>query len=66
MTHLTISPDDETIRQMRELAELWGLPEIRHNTAVVSRCVERVWMLEIGTDRMKEEEKNSGSIDNTG
>lgn len=66
MTHLTISPDDETIRQMRELAELWGLPEIRHNTAVVSRCVERVWMLEIGTDRMKEEEQNSGSIDNTG
>ncbi|MBK8990123.1 MAG: hypothetical protein IPM39_29350 [Chloroflexi bacterium] len=36
---------------MRELAELWGLPEVRHNTPVISRCVERIWLMEIGKDK---------------
>lgn len=40
--------DDKTIEQMKELAEIWGLPEVRHHAAVISRCVERVWWQEIG------------------
>lgn len=46
MKHITTSLDDETVRQMRELAELWGLPEIRHNMQVIARCVERVYQQE--------------------
>lgn len=56
--------DDEVIEQMRQLARCWGLPEIRHNTAVIARCVERVWMLEIGyKEYSRVEEQNMGSVD---
>lgn len=48
MKQISISLDDETIKQMQDLALLWGLPEVRHNTPVISRCVERVWMTVIG------------------
>lgn len=66
MRHLTTSIDDETDRQIKELADLWGLPDIRHASQVISRCVERVWMLEIGDDQYRNtEEQNSRSIDNT-
>lgn len=43
MIQISIQLDDETARQMKELAERWGLPEQRYNTAVVARCVERVY-----------------------
>lgn len=33
---------------MKQLAELWGLPEKRHNSAVIARAVERVWQAYIG------------------
>ncbi|MBK8990170.1 MAG: hypothetical protein IPM39_29585, partial [Chloroflexi bacterium] len=45
MKQIGINLDEETIKQMRELAELWGLPEVRHNTPVISRCVERIWLM---------------------
>lgn len=48
MKQIGINLDDETIKQMQELAEKWGLPDVRHNTAVISRCVERIWFQEIG------------------
>lgn len=54
MKHISISMDDETIKQMKELAQKWGLPDTRHNTAVVSRCVERIWLQEIEIPRQKE------------
>ena len=54
MKHISINMDDETIRQMKELAEKWGLPNERYNTAVVSRCVERVWSQEIGISEPKD------------
>lgn len=54
MKQISISMDDETIKQMRELAEKWGLPETRHNTAVISRCVERIWVQEIDIPRQNE------------
>lgn len=50
MKQISIWVDDETIKQMQDLAELWGLPEVRHNTPVISRCVERVWTLQIGVN----------------
>ena len=42
---------EETARQMADLAELWGLPRIRHNTAVIERTVALAYMLEIGYDK---------------
>lgn len=50
MKQIGINLDDETIKQMQELAERWGLPDVRHNTAVISRCVERVWQQVIGIE----------------
>lgn len=35
--------DDETFKQMKDLAELWGLPPVRHATQVIAACVDRVW-----------------------
>lgn len=35
--------DDETTRQMKDLAELWDLPPVRHATQVIATCVDRVW-----------------------
>lgn len=35
--------DDETIRQMKDLAELWNFPPVRHATLVIASCVDRVW-----------------------
>lgn len=65
MKQISINIDDETVEQMSKLAELWGLPEVRHNSAVVMRCVERVWMVEMGVKEYREDQpENSGSIDN--
>ena len=56
MKQISINMDDETVRQMRELAQKWGMPDARYNTAVVARCVERVWLQEIGTDKPMDDE----------
>lgn len=48
MKQISIQLDDETTEQMKQLAAKWGLAEQRHNTAVVTRAVQLVWMLEIG------------------
>ena len=64
MRTISISFDEETTRQMRELAELWGLPEVRHNSPVISRCVERVWQQLIG-GKLIDENSNVSSLDNT-
>lgn len=58
MKQISINMDDETIKQMRELADKWGLPETRHNTAVVSRCVERIWLQEIGSERQEDNQQS--------
>lgn len=66
MKKISIHLDDETVEQMQQLAHRWGLPDVRHNTAVIQRCVERVWMLEMGTDELKDrDQQNLGSIDTT-
>ena len=33
--------DNETIRQATELAKKWGMPSVRHISAVTSRAIER-------------------------
>ncbi len=38
---------------MADLAEHWGLPTQRHNTAVIERAVAMVHMLEIGYDEYR-------------
>ena len=35
---------------MADLAAHWGLPRIRHNTAVLERAVSLAYMLEVGYD----------------
>ena len=42
MRQISIQLDAETIQQIADLAEWWGLPSTRHNTPVISRIVERV------------------------
>lgn len=64
MKQIGINLDDETIRQIRELALLWGLPDIRHNTDVVRRCVERVWMAEIGSEMDYKQDIQKKDLDN--
>ena len=44
MKPMSLRIPDETARQMADLAAQWGLPTIRHNTPVLTRCVERVWL----------------------
>jgi predicted transcriptional regulator len=56
MRKITVSLDDKTTHQMQELAERWGLPEVRHNSAVITRCVDWIWQQEIG-----EEEAEKGT-----
>ena len=48
MKQISIQITDITARQMAVLAEHWGLPPQRHNTAVVERAVATIHLLEIG------------------
>ena len=43
----------ETSRQIADLARQWGLPEIRHTTAVVERAVALAYMLEVGCEEYR-------------
>ena len=58
MKQISIQITDETARQMTQLAEKWGLPPQRHNTAVIERTVATIFMLELGyaeyTQRLEE------------
>ena len=63
MKQISIQITDETARQIARLAACWGLPEVRHNTAVVERAVATVFMLEIGCEEYNarlEEMKREG------
>lgn len=50
MPQISVQITDETARQIADLAQHWGLPRIRHNTAVIERTVALAYMLEIGYD----------------
>ena len=48
MKQISIPITDLTARQMASLAQRWGLPDKRYNTAVIERAVTTIFMLEIG------------------
>lgn len=48
MKQISIQITNETARQISFLAELWGHPRQRHNTAVIERAINTVYMLEYG------------------
>ncbi len=50
MPQISIQITKETARQMADLAAHWGLPRVRHNTAVLERAVALAYMLEVGYD----------------
>lgn len=54
MRQISIQVTDETARQMADLAVQWGLPRVRHNTAVIERAVALAYMLEIGYDKFQQ------------
>jgi hypothetical protein len=64
MRNVTTTFDDKTLRQMQDLAEHWGLPEVRHINAVVSMCVERVWQQEIGEEGEEKRPISKLRVDN--
>ena len=48
MKQISIQIADETARQIAWLAEYWGYAPQRHNTAVIERAVNTLYMLEAG------------------
>lgn len=48
MKQISIQITNETARQIAFLAQLWGYPEQRHNTAVIERAINTIYMLEFG------------------
>jgi hypothetical protein len=61
MNQFSYQADDETLRQIAQLAEWWGLPTIRHNTPVIARCVERVFNAESAKRELAEFDKLQNS-----
>lgn len=54
MKQISIQITDETARQIAQLAQQWGYPPQRHNTAVIERAVNTLFMLEIGCDEYRD------------
>ena len=46
MKKISVQLNAETIRQMEQLASLWGLPPQRHSTAVIERSLATVFMFD--------------------
>jgi predicted DNA-binding protein len=49
----SIQLTDETRRQIEDLATKWGLSTTRNATEVITRCIERVWTVELASDRYR-------------
>jgi hypothetical protein len=65
MKHLTVDIDKETARQIARLAQIWGLPKTRHNSPVISRCVERIYKTEVAKQELDKFDRaiNNNSVD---
>jgi len=50
MKQISIQITNETARQIAFLAKLWGYPTQRHNTAVIERAINTIYMLEYGCE----------------
>ncbi len=48
MRQISVQIADETARQIAWLAEYWGYAPQRHNTAVIERAINTLYMLEAG------------------
>ncbi len=48
MKQISIQITSETARQIAFLAQHWGYPDQRHNTAVIERAINTIYMLEYG------------------
>lgn len=46
---ISIQISEETARQIEFLATRWGEPAVRHNTPVITRCVERSFLAEVAS-----------------
>ncbi len=61
MKQISIQITDETARQIAFLAKYWGYPEQRHNTAVIERAINTIYMLEYGTEAYKRRLQEMGA-----
>lgn len=61
MKQISIQITDETARQIARLADCWGYPPQRHNTAVVERAINTVFMLEIGCEEYNRRLREMGA-----
>jgi len=61
MKQISIQIADETARQIASLAKYWGYPTQRHNTAVIERAINTIYMLEYGTEEYKQRLKEMGA-----
>jgi hypothetical protein len=66
MKQISIQIADETARQIAHLAELWGYPGQRHNTAVIERAVNTLYMLEYGCEAYRNRLHELGANPNPG
>ncbi|MBE2200402.1 MAG: hypothetical protein IAE79_17435 [Anaerolinea sp.] len=60
MKQISIQITNETARQIAFLAELWGYPEQRHNTAVIERAINTIYMLEYGYENYRSRLREMG------
>lgn len=66
MKQISIQIADETARQIAHLAKLWGYPVQRHNTAVIERAVNTLYMLEYGCEDYRNRLRELGANPNPG
>ncbi len=60
MKQISIQITNETARQIAFLAQLWGYPEQRHNTAVMERAINTIYMLEYGYEEYRSRLREMG------
>ena len=65
MKQISIQIADETARQIALLAQYWGYPEQRHNTAVIERAINTIYMLEYGTEEYKRRLQEMGASESS-
>jgi hypothetical protein len=61
MKQISIQITNETARQIAFLAQHWGYPEQRHNTAVIERAINTIYMLEYGYGEYKRRLRELGA-----
>lgn len=62
MKQISIQITDETARQIAALAAQWGLPPQRHNTPVIERAINTIFMLEVGYEEYSKRLEEMGAV----